>query len=131
VDVASATDLRVIVSRLPGYVLREVVAEHTIFPILAVLRKGVVAHKFVEGGKCVSYTSLEIAELVGKEIRDKVVRVIGLGNIGLHVVEILKVFDSKKILVYDSYVDPKIVRAMETETIEASVEASPTTLCIR
>jgi len=107
IDVSGATEEGVIACVIPNYIVRESVAEFTVALILASLRRVTLAHNFVKSNLRFSRPTY----LIGDDLRDKVVGVIGLGNIGSRVVELLKAFNVKQILVYDPYVNPDVVRA--------------------
>ena len=120
VDVRGATEEGVIASRVPGYVLREAVAELAVALMLACMRRVVYAHNYVREGLWVKKKG--VRELVGKDLRDSIVGLIGLGNIGSRVLEILRSFNPRGVLVYDPYVPPAVVRAMGGEPAQSVEE---------
>ncbi len=106
-----ATREGVIVSRLPPYLLNDAVAEQTVALMLSVLRKLPQAHGFVKKGKWgVGSESEELEQMIGESLEDKVIGFIGLGAIGFRVLELIKPFRPRKILVYDPYVSRDFVR---------------------
>ena len=96
IDVDAATDKGVLITRVPGEVEREAMAEHTITLMLTVMRRIVPAFSDVKGSKW-----RDRARHVGFELRGKTVGVIGIGNIGSRVAEILKTGFSVNVLAYD------------------------------
>lgn len=107
INVDAATRSGVIVVRVPGLVEREAVAEHTIALMLSAIRKIHQAHLQVREGKWTKR-----AKLVGFEIKGKTVGIIGLGNIGSRVAEILIKGFKARVLAYDPYLPKDQVRAL-------------------
>ncbi|MCX8187570.1 MAG: D-isomer specific 2-hydroxyacid dehydrogenase family protein [Nitrososphaeria archaeon] len=107
IDVDSATKSGVIVIRVPGAVEREAVAEHTIALILSAVRKIPQAHLKVKEGKWAKR-----AGLIGFEIKGKTIGIIGLGNIGGRVAEILIKGFNAKVLAYDPYLPEDRIREL-------------------
>jgi len=106
-----ATMEGVIVSRLPPYLLNDAVAEQTVALMLSLLRKIPQAHEFVKkGGWRISSNLNEFEQLVGESLEDKVIGFIGLGAIGFRVLELIKPFRPRLILVYDPYVSRDFIR---------------------
>ena len=58
------------------------------------------------------------AKLVGKELKNLTVGMIGFGNIGFRVAEILRNGFEAKVLVYDPYVSPEKIKSLGCEPIE-------------
>ncbi|MCS7202772.1 MAG: D-isomer specific 2-hydroxyacid dehydrogenase family protein [Dictyoglomus sp.] len=98
IDIKSATEKGVIVTKVSGEIEREAVAETAIALLMSVIRKIREASLKVKEGKW-----KERAKFIGWEIKGKTVGVIGFGNIGSRVGEILKKGFDAKILVYDPY----------------------------
>jgi D-3-phosphoglycerate dehydrogenase len=113
IDVKAAEELGVVVARVPGWVEREAVAEHTIALMLSALRFVVQGNNFVREGRW-----SERAKLVGKELKNLTVGVIGFGNIGSRVAEILRNGFEAKVLVYDPYVPPEKIKSLGCEPVE-------------
>ena len=113
IDLAAATASGVIVTRVPGKVEQEAMAEHTVSLLLTVLRKINIAGKAVKENKW----SMR-ADFVGSELRGKVVGVIGFGNIGRRVAEILKYGFHAKVLAYDPYLSFKDIKACKVEPVD-------------
>ena len=107
VDVVSATSLGIRVSRVAGPIERDSVAEHAVGLMLAVARdlhKGYIA---VQQNRWA-----DRAQLVGFELRGKRIGLIGCGNIGSRVAEILKLGFHSEIAVYDPLLSSAEVRTL-------------------
>lgn len=99
IDVKSAEEKGVIVARVPGWREREAVAEHTIALMLSALRYVPQAYRAVQAGKWSNR-----AKYVGKELSSLTIGIIGFGNIGSRVAEILRKGFNSRIIVYDPFV---------------------------
>jgi len=110
VDVKAATENGVVIVKVPGVAEREAVAELAVNLMLTALRHVVQASNKVREGKW-----LERAKYVGSELAGKVVGVIGLGNIGSRVAEILIKGFNAKVLAYDPYIPPERIKAIGAE----------------
>jgi len=110
VDVKAATENGVVIVKVPGAAEREAVAELAVGLMLAALRHIVQASNRVREGKW-----MERAKYVGSELSEKVVGIIGLGNIGSRVAEILIKGFNTKVLAYDPYIPPDKIKAMGAE----------------
>jgi D-lactate dehydrogenase len=95
VDIATAHELNISVSRVPAY-SPETVAEHTLALILTLNRKTHKAYNRVKEG------NFELSGLLGFTLHNKTVGVIGTGRIGQSVIRILKGFGCN-VLCYDPY----------------------------
>jgi phosphoglycerate dehydrogenase-like enzyme len=84
VDLDAATRHGVLVTRVPGIVEREAMAEHAVALLLAVLRRLLPARDAVAAGRW-----QERANFVGGELRGRVVGIVGFGNVGRRTAEIL------------------------------------------
>lgn len=109
IDLEAALKRGVKVVKVPGEVERESVAEHTIALLLAALRKLVHAHLSVVNNKW-----RERARFVGLELKGKCAGVVGFGNIGSRVAELLRAF-GVRVMAYDPYVQPERIRSMGCE----------------
>lgn len=107
IDVNAATKSGTIVVRTPGVIEREAVAEHTIALMLSALRKVPQSYMKVREGKWA-----ERVKFTGVELRGKTVGIIGLGNIGSRVAEILIKGFETKVLVYDPYLSEDQIRGL-------------------
>jgi len=110
VIVKDATEEGIIVSRLPAHVLKESVAEQTVALILAVLKKVPQAFNYAKSGEWFNTFPEQPEFLIGECLEDKVIGFIGLGEIGFKVLELLKPFKPKRVLVYDPYVSRDFIR---------------------
>jgi phosphoglycerate dehydrogenase-like enzyme len=96
VDLAAATRCKVPVSKVPGLVEQEAVAEHTLALLLSALRRLKPADRAAAAGQWLSRPKFVGAELKGREIG-----IIGFGNIGSRVSEILSRGFGAKVLACD------------------------------
>lgn len=113
IDIAGAEEHGVIVARVPGWREREAVAEHTIALILSALRHVPQANNAVREGRWG-----ERAKFVGRELSNTVIGVIGFGNIGSRVAEILRNGFNAKVLVYDPYIPKERIASAGFEPVE-------------
>jgi len=100
VDIDRATQYGITVSRVPAY-SPHTVAEHTLALILTLNRKTHKAYNRVKEG------NFALNGLLGFTLHGKTVGVVGTGNIGNAVIDILKGFGCN-ILCYDPYPNEKI-----------------------
>ncbi|MCX7942440.1 MAG: D-isomer specific 2-hydroxyacid dehydrogenase family protein [Dictyoglomaceae bacterium] len=121
IDIKSATEKGVIVTKVSGEIEREAVAETAIALLMSVIRKIREASLKVKEGKW-----KERAKFIGWEIKGKTVGVIGFGNIGSRVGEILKKGFDAKILVYDPYLSEEeiVKRGGEKVSLEELLKNS-------
>lgn len=110
VDIKAATDNGVVIVRVPGIIEREAVAELTVSLMLNALRHVVQASNKVREGKWT-----ERAKYVGFELARKTVGIIGVGNIGSKVAELLINGFNAKVMAYDPYIPAEKIRAMGAE----------------
>lgn len=113
VDISAATEKGCIVSRVAGWVEREAVAETAVTLLLDVMRRTSDAARKVKEGKWA-----ERASFVGWEIKDKTVGIIGIGNIGSRVCEILKCGFNARVVAYDPYLDPAVIASRGAEPVD-------------
>ncbi|MEM4488669.1 MAG: NAD(P)-dependent oxidoreductase [Desulfurococcaceae archaeon] len=119
IDLKDATEAGVMVSRLPSYVLKDAVAEHTVALMLSIMRKVPQTFQRLKSGEWPSSSNLE--HFLGDTLMDKTIGFIGLGEIGFRVLEMIKPFKPKEIMVYDPYVSREFIRlsgALAANTIE-------------
>ncbi len=112
IDIKSATEKGTIVTNVTGIVEREAVAESAVALLLDVIRKVRTASLKVKEGKW-----NERANFIGYEIKDKVVGIIGIGNIGSRVCEILKYGFNAKVVAYDPYLSEGTIRERGAEPV--------------
>jgi D-3-phosphoglycerate dehydrogenase len=99
IDVKAAEEFGVVVARVPGWRERESVAEHTVALMLSALRFVVQSYEAVKQGRWG-----DRAKFIGKELKSLTVGIVGLGNIGSRVAEILSKGFGAKVVVYDPYI---------------------------
>jgi D-3-phosphoglycerate dehydrogenase len=112
IDIKTATEKGVIVTKVPGVVEREAVAETAIALLMAVMRKIREASLKAREGKWE-----ERANFIGWEIKDKVVGIIGYGNIGSRVGEILKNGFNAKVIAYDPNIPDEKLKQLGAEPV--------------
>lgn len=106
IDVAAATKKGTLVTKVSGLIEREAVAENAIALLMSVMRKVREASWKVKEGKWA-----ERAKFVGSEIKGKTAGVIGFGNIGSRVGEILQHGFNAHVIVYDPGISAEEIRA--------------------
>ncbi|HHV74920.1 MAG TPA: hydroxyacid dehydrogenase [Thermoanaerobacterium sp.] len=117
IDIKSAQEKGTYVTKVDGYVEREAVAESAVTLLLDVVRKVRGASLKVKDGKW-----SERASFMGAELRDKVIGIIGIGNIGSRVCEILRYGFNAKVIAYDPYVPSGLIRERGAEPVETLEE---------
>jgi D-3-phosphoglycerate dehydrogenase len=81
------------------------VAEHTLYLILALAKRGFTFDREVKRG------NFDVrATLRGADIADKALLVVGFGRTGTRVAEFARAFDMQ-VFVYDPYIDPSLITA--------------------
>lgn len=105
IDVPAATEKGTFVTKVDAPVEREAVAENAISLLMTVLRQIVPASQKVKENKW-----SERAKFMGYEIKGKTVGVIGLGNIGSRVGEILKYGFNANLIAYDPNLSDEEIR---------------------
>jgi phosphoglycerate dehydrogenase-like enzyme len=110
VDVRAAARSGVIVSRVPGPVEREAMAEHAVALILATCRKLFPAAAAVRAGKWARRM-----DFVGVELKGRTVGLVGCGNIGSRVAEILSLGFGSRVLACDPEVSAFAMRRYGAE----------------
>lgn len=115
IDVAAAAEKGTIVTIVSAVVERESVAENAVALLMDVMRKVTPASQKVREGKW-----SERSKFIGFEIKDKVAAVIGFGNIGSRVGEILKYGFNARLIAYDPALPPEEVirRGAEPVSLE-------------
>src|SRR3989344_5763208 len=97
IDIKSAKEKKIMISNTPE-VLTESVAEHTIALMLAISRRIVEADKFTRQG---NYQGWAQMLMLGNDIAEKTIGIVGLGRIGERVAEILAKGYKAKIIYHD------------------------------
>ncbi|MCS7108923.1 MAG: D-isomer specific 2-hydroxyacid dehydrogenase family protein [Sulfolobales archaeon] len=113
VDVDAATKYGVVVTKVPGYVERNAVAEHAVTLMLAALRSVVNAHMKVATGNWG-----ERGKFVCSELKYLTVGLIGIGNIGSRVAEIITKGFGCKVIAYDPYVPETVAREVGAALVD-------------
>ncbi|MAG44423.1 D-glycerate dehydrogenase [bacterium] len=85
IDIEAASGRNIMVTNTPG-VLTDTVAEHAIGLILAIAQRIPEADKFTRAGK---YKAWEPMLLLGTDLKEKILGIIGMGRIGQRVSEIM------------------------------------------
>ncbi|MEO1770027.1 D-isomer specific 2-hydroxyacid dehydrogenase family protein [Candidatus Enterococcus ferrettii] len=98
VDIEAAKKHNTLVTIIPALVERDAVAENNITNLMAILRRTVEAHQRVTEDHWE-----DRAQFVGRTLFNKTVGVIGVGNTGSCVVEILRNGFRCEVLAYDPY----------------------------
>ncbi len=112
IDLDAATRCGVIVTKVPGEVERNAVAEHALALLMAVSRKIVDAVNAVRAGKWA-----ERARFIGIELTGKVVGVIGVGNIGSRFCQIVSRGFNATVLGYDPGRSEEWIRSAGAEPV--------------
>ena len=97
IDIKSAKEKKIMITNTPE-VLTESVAEHTIALMLAISRRIVEADKFTRQG---NYQGWAPMLMLGNDIAEKTIGIVGLGRIGERVAEILAKGYKAKIIYHD------------------------------
>lgn len=106
IDIKAATERNVMVVNVPDYGIKSV-ADHTMALILTLARKILAWDKYTRERKYSGRWTTPCMELIGIELADKTLGLIGFGKIGREVAKRAKAFDMK-ILVYDPYISKDI-----------------------
>lgn len=99
IDVESATKKSIMVTNTPG-VLTDTVAEHAVGLILAIAQRIPEADKFTRAGK---FKAWEPMLLLGSDLKNKTLGIIGMGRIGQRVAEIMSKGFNMNIIYSDKY----------------------------
>jgi len=113
VDLKAAEEHGVAVARVPGRVEREAVAEHAVTLMLLALRKVCQAIEAVRRGEWHARS-----RFVGWQLSSCTVGIIGFGNIGSRVAEILIKGFGSKVLAYDPYVPKERIKAIGATPVD-------------
>jgi len=107
IDLEAAKEHGVTIARVPGSIERDAVAEHTINLMLLALRS---VHQAIDAVKKGEWHAR--SKFVGRQLSSCTVGVIGFGNIGSRVAEILIKGFGSKVLAYDPYVPPEVIKSI-------------------
>jgi len=106
IDIKAASERNVMVVNVPDYGIKSV-ADHTMALILTLVRKILAWDKYTRERKYSGRWTAPPMELIGIELADKMLGLIGFGKIGREVAKRARAFDMK-ILVYDPYIPKDI-----------------------
>jgi lactate dehydrogenase-like 2-hydroxyacid dehydrogenase len=112
IDVTAATEKGTIVTKVSALVEREAVAENAVALLMDIIRRIRPASLKAKEGKWA-----ERAKFIGYEIKDKTAAVIGFGNIGSRVGEILKNGFNARLIAYDPNLSPEEIRNRGAEPV--------------
>lgn len=110
IHLPSAAEKGVLVTKVTPWVEREAVAELAVALLLDILRLTHEARQAVYESRWA-----ERARFVGFEIKGKTAGIIGIGNIGSRVAEILRHGFGANTIAYDPYLTPDIIRSRSAE----------------
>jgi D-3-phosphoglycerate dehydrogenase len=115
IDLEAATAKGVIVANVPDYAI-ETVADHTWALILALVRRIVIADKYVRNRLYIGKWTNPPEYLRGIDLSGKVLGLIGVGRIGREVAKRAKGF-GVKILGYDPYISGDVAKEFGIELV--------------
>jgi phosphoglycerate dehydrogenase-like enzyme len=117
IDVDVATERGIYVANCKGS-NAEAVAELAVTLMLNISRGAHVGDRFIRGGRWRSDQSGDLPPVLrGRELADKTLGLVGMGEIGRRVVRIAKGF-KMRILVFDPYLSPETVRQQGAEPVD-------------
>lgn len=126
IDIAAAREHHTVVTIVPALVERDAVAENNITNLLAVMRKTVESSNRVKADRWE-----ERAQFVGHALFNKTVGVIGVGNTGSCVVEILRNGFRCNVLAYDPYKSDLYLKSYGAKKVELDeLLASSDVICL-
>ncbi len=96
IDIEEATRRDVLLTKVNGIIEQESMAEHTVTLILTVARRLIPGYLAVKDDRW-----LERVNFIGYEIKGKRIGILGIGNIGSRVAQILKYGFSAEVVAYD------------------------------
>ena len=112
IDMKAATQLGICICRFPLEIQRESMAEYTVGLMLLMARKLAQAGEYTKTG----WWGKRI-ELVGFELKGKKIGIIGVGNVGSRVAEILKKGFGAIVLGFDDYLSEEEIRKRNAEPV--------------
>lgn len=113
IDIEAAKEVGTIVSIIPALVERDAVSENNITNLLAVMRQTVEAHNTVLNDEW-----HKRSKFVGRTLFNKTVGVIGVGNTGSGVVEIVRNGFKCDVLAYDPYKSKMHIESFGSHKVE-------------
>lgn len=117
IDLDAAREFGLKIANVPAYSPNSV-GDFTILLILSLLRK---FNTIQDQTRVQNYS---LPGLIGKEIRNQVIGIIGTGKIGSRVIESLQGMNPKKVLAYDPYINPSVEKYAEYVSLEKLLEES-------
>jgi len=111
IDVEEAKKRKIIVTNTPG-VLTDTVADHAVALLLSIARRIVEADKYTRAGK---YKAWGPKLLLGGDIVDKTLGIVGLGRIGFAVAERLQKGFGMKVIYYDIKKNDEIAKKIDAQ----------------
>lgn len=102
IDLKAATEKGIMVANIPDYGIKSV-ADHTMMLILALARRVTAWDRYTRELKYIGRWTNPPMNLIGIELADKILGIVGLGRIGREVAKRAKAFDMK-IIAYDPYI---------------------------
>jgi len=108
IDLEAATEEGIVVANVPDYSITTV-ADFTMALILACARKIIQWNEYVRGLKYLNRWTSPPLELIGVDLENKVLGIIGLGKIGREVAKRAKAF-GMKVIAYDPYISLDIAK---------------------
>ena len=112
IDIAAANQLGIIVTKVDGPIERNSVGEHAVALLLSAARWIPQGDRLVKQGRWA-----DRAQYIGKELTNRSVGIIGLGNIGTRAAEILRHGFNARILVHEPYVASAEIASMGYEPV--------------
>ncbi len=109
IDIEEAKNRNIVVANIPTYG-EHTVAEHTFALILSISRKIVESYKRVKDG------NFSPDGLTGFDLKEKIIGVIGVGNIGKNVVKIANGF-GMRVLAYQKHPDQELAEVLNFEAV--------------
>lgn len=113
IDMEAATEKGTVVTIVSAQVERDAVAENAIANLMAVVRQTNSAYQAAKEGRWA-----ERAQFMGHQLTGKTAGVIGLGNIGSRVGEILKHGFNMRLLAYDPHQSKEDLKSKGAEAVE-------------
>lgn len=112
IDIKASTELGICICRFPLEIQRESIAEYTVGLMLLMARKLAQAGEYTKTG----WWGKRI-ELVGFELKEKKIGIIGVGNVGSRVAEILKKGFNSIVLGFDDYLSEEEIKKRNAEPV--------------
>ena len=113
IDVEAATKNGVIVTKESNIIEQDAVAEHAIALLHSVARNIVKANEMVHQNEW----KVKRERLMGYQFRNKITGIIGYGNIGRRVGEIMKYGYNNKVIAYDPYLPKSVASELGIELV--------------